>query len=212
MTSSDPYWSDPLVVGAFAKRPINEFWESVIADQSARRVVDLGAGAGAVAVHAKTPETVVIAVDLSVEMLCAAEHRDLSLLVAADASELPFGSETIDAVYSSGLLHNIVGVEHVLMLVREISRIATDGAVVALEFFIAPQSGAIAETRIKRLGRHIYKADNDSPPMTLLPGDQAVEAIRSVGLMIQSHEHETWDLDVGSRTILRVRCARQARS
>lgn len=74
------------------------------------RLLDVGAGSGAVAaaVRRAEPETVVVACDLSIPMLDVARHRIRNLpVVAAEISKLPFASAAYDATTLAFVLSHL---------------------------------------------------------------------------------------------------------
>ena len=102
-------------------------------------VLDLGAGTGDVAlmIARATPPTVkIVAADFSLSMLRRAAHRSRRsgaplTLTAADAANLPFASESIDAVVIAFTLRNVPNLGGAL---QEVAKVLTsEGRLVVLE-------------------------------------------------------------------------------
>ncbi len=107
-----------------------------IAGKDAPRVLDLATGTGdfAIALRSINPKASVFGLDLVPEMLEWAKGKagiESIPLLAGDALDLPFGSETFDAITSAFMLRNVVSLERAF---GEMARVAKPGArVVALE-------------------------------------------------------------------------------
>ncbi|MEV6686381.1 class I SAM-dependent methyltransferase [Streptomyces sp. NPDC051130] len=86
-------------------------------------IIDLGTGTGRVAAQIQGPSRQVIAVDRSKHMLAAAQRRldpSCSVVLRADARDLPLHDASVDTVICSGVLHHIPSWPDV---VREMGRI-----------------------------------------------------------------------------------------
>jgi demethylmenaquinone methyltransferase/2-methoxy-6-polyprenyl-1,4-benzoquinol methylase len=107
------------------------------------RLLDLGAGTGDLgreAVH-QYPECQVLAADFTMEMMRVGRSRREAKLVdwvSADALDLPFSSQSMDAVVSGFLLRNVIDIDQVL---REQYRVLKPGGkIVALDTTPPPQN------------------------------------------------------------------------
>lgn len=81
------------------------------------RVLDIGTGTGdiATAIQQQYPSATTIAADYTFEMMNAGKQRGRALLWnSADALQLPFASETFDAVVSGFLLRNVTDLDRAL--------------------------------------------------------------------------------------------------
>jgi SAM-dependent methyltransferase len=86
------------------------------------RILDVGGGAGMVSRLIKDqPETSVICVDISAEML---RHAPVSA-VQADGMQLPFASDTFDMVVAAAFLHHLPGLES--QVLAECHRVTVPG-------------------------------------------------------------------------------------
>ena len=103
---------------------------------SGGRLLDLGAGTGDLGREAvrQHPECKVLAADFTIEMMrVGRSRRESNLLdwVSADALDLPFPPQSMDAVVSGFLLRNVVDLDQVL---REQYRVLKPGGkIVALD-------------------------------------------------------------------------------
>jgi demethylmenaquinone methyltransferase/2-methoxy-6-polyprenyl-1,4-benzoquinol methylase len=99
-----------------------------------RRVLDLAAGSGdlALALQRRSPETAIIAVDFSPEMLSVAKRKGVRETVLADATNLPFDTESFDCVTVAFGLRNM---SDWALALREMSRVLTaNGHLLVLDF------------------------------------------------------------------------------
>jgi demethylmenaquinone methyltransferase / 2-methoxy-6-polyprenyl-1,4-benzoquinol methylase len=99
-------------------------------------VLDLAAGTGDFSrlVAQRLPDALVIAVDLTEEMLRVARGRGIKNGVCGDATALPFANQSFDCVFIGYGLRNFPNLETAL---REIERVTrAGGLLVTLDFFL----------------------------------------------------------------------------
>jgi demethylmenaquinone methyltransferase/2-methoxy-6-polyprenyl-1,4-benzoquinol methylase len=150
-----------------------------------RRVLDLCTGTALVpAVLATQPERFVVDLDLSPEMLAmgrtklAQAGRTNTAVVRADASQLPFRDDSVDAVTVSFGLHELptVGRERA---VREVARVLRRGGVlVVADLDRPPRFGRLVDAYC-RLGEPAHARE--------VIGDGLARPLRTVGFAV---EHE----------------------
>jgi SAM-dependent methyltransferase len=101
------------------------------------RALDVGTGAGALAIAFASLVGEVVAVDVVPELLAEARRRvpENVELVEADATALPFGDFSFDLVGTMRTLHHVSRPE---LVVAEIARVARPGATVVVMDQIAP--------------------------------------------------------------------------
>jgi demethylmenaquinone methyltransferase/2-methoxy-6-polyprenyl-1,4-benzoquinol methylase len=163
-------------------------WRKEVIDRAALphlgRMLDLGAGTGDLAFEAldQKPGLQVTAADFTVEMMETGKKRITSVSVdwsAADALNLPFSSDTFDAVVSGFLMRNVTDVTRCLSEQRRV--LQPGGRIVILDTSpppktpIAPLIRIHLHTVIPNLGRLItgeadaYKYLPDSTESFLEP-------------------------------------------
>lgn len=141
-------------------------------DRLGRDVLEIGAGAGAVAaaLQRRLPNAAVTASDLDPVMVAAAERHlaphAAARAVMADATALPFAAGTFDSVVSCLMLHHIVEWE---TAIGEIARVLRPGGV-----FVGYD---LARTR---LATWLHRLDRS--PFRLLTPDELVTSCRTAGL------------------------------
>jgi SAM-dependent methyltransferase len=131
-------WSEAATVGGFAQSPPNQALMHVAAARlagGARRLLDIGCGAGRNAVPLARQGWSVAATDLSLGMLRAAQQR-----LAAEASGrrlglalapmeyLPIASDSIDFIVAHGIWNLARTTEQFRAAVHEAGRVARPGA------------------------------------------------------------------------------------
>jgi SAM-dependent methyltransferase len=173
---------------------------------SGRRVLDLGAGFGALALYFAHLGAEVVAVDPNEQRmrvaLAVAQQRDLRLsIVAAHAQSLPFPDADFDLVVANNSLCYILGEKKHGEALQEIHRVLRPGGWVAMrnpnrlhprdQFTGLPLLGllppALAQRTIRALGRHRSQVRLRSPGGT-------VRALRHAGFA-----HARWRPEPGHR-------------
>ncbi|MGE0789711.1 MAG: class I SAM-dependent methyltransferase [Sandaracinaceae bacterium] len=96
-----------------------------------REVLEVGCGTGLILGRLAPLATRAVGVDVSEGMLDRARARGLTV-VHASATELPFGDETFDTVYSVKVLAHVPEIDRAL---SEISRVLRPGGHAILEFY-----------------------------------------------------------------------------
>ncbi|HEU0192266.1 MAG TPA: demethylmenaquinone methyltransferase [Mycobacterium sp.] len=113
---------------------------SALALRPGEQVLDLAAGTAVSTVELARSGARCVAADFSVGMLRAGSKRDVPK-VAADATRLPFGDDTFDAVTISFGLRNVV--DHAAAL-REMARVTRPGGRLAVCEFSTPTVAVFA--------------------------------------------------------------------
>jgi demethylmenaquinone methyltransferase / 2-methoxy-6-polyprenyl-1,4-benzoquinol methylase len=106
----------------------------IVAHWNPNAVVDLATGTGdlALALHRVLPDSEIIGVDFSAEMLAIAKSKGVRRLIAADALTLPFAGRSIDCLTIAFGLRNIKDWSAAL---REMARVLTvNGKLLIMEF------------------------------------------------------------------------------
>ena len=94
-------------------------------------VLEIGCGTGLILDRIESLSKSAVGVDLSVGMLQGAMERGLNV-VQADATALPFASESFDVVYSFKVLAHI---EDISLALSEAARVTRPGGHMLLEFY-----------------------------------------------------------------------------
>ncbi len=116
------------------------------------RVVDTGAGTGALSSELRTAGAVPIAVDVAANMLGRARHAVRGLrVVAADALQLPLAAQSADALVSAFLINHV---PRPCLLLAEAARVVRQGGLVMAMTFAAgvdhPAKSAVDEVARRR--------------------------------------------------------------
>lgn len=191
---------------------------------SQRWVLDIGAGAGRLAIPAWQAGCHVIALDLELAMLvagdCEANERGIKLpLLQSDARQLPFVDEAVDVIMINNLLHLVEGWQQVLLdAVRVMKR---GGVLLQGRDWLDPNSRAF---QLRNKLRQIVGTLDPSMRPTSAAGPTLMQTLAQMGgkpspeIMVASwHEpesiertlqkmalrqhNETWSLD---ESLLRV--------
>jgi SAM-dependent methyltransferase len=112
---------------------------------SASRVLDVGAGTGALtpALRAAAPRAVVVSVDPALEMLRFANERQHVTAALADALALPFAAESVDAVLLAYVLFMLIDPAGGL---REATRVLRPGGRVGTVTWASEEPSLAAKT------------------------------------------------------------------
>jgi ubiquinone/menaquinone biosynthesis C-methylase UbiE len=98
-------------------------------------ILDFGCGVGATAVHMRDqfPDSAIVGIDTSPKSIEAARRLplDRARFIALESSELPFGGDSFEAIYSNGTLHHIPRPMHGKVL-RELFRVCAPGGDVCI--------------------------------------------------------------------------------
>jgi demethylmenaquinone methyltransferase/2-methoxy-6-polyprenyl-1,4-benzoquinol methylase len=106
----------------------------IVENWNPQRVLDVATGSGdlALAIQRRLPDAHVVAADFSEEMVAVARSKGVQNAVVADALNLPFESESFDAVTVAFGLRNMADWAAAL---REMQRVLTrDGHLLVLDF------------------------------------------------------------------------------
>ena len=138
------------------------------------RIIDIGAGSGAVSVALRTAGADVVATDASTEMLTMARQLLPGLsTVVADATALPFENDSFDGA-TSGFCVNHLAEPH--RLLSEAARVVRPGGFVLATSFLANDDHPVkeaVESAARQVGwarpawyddMQIWSALTDSPP------------------------------------------------
>jgi demethylmenaquinone methyltransferase/2-methoxy-6-polyprenyl-1,4-benzoquinol methylase len=117
--------------------------------KAGERCLDLGAGTGVSTVELSQSGAFVVGADISIGMLSAGRHRDVSLL-AGDALALPFADDTFDAVTISFALRNVHDPDAAL---REMARVTRPGGRLVICEFSHPTNEVFREVYLRYLMR-----------------------------------------------------------
>jgi ubiquinone/menaquinone biosynthesis C-methylase UbiE len=131
---------DERFQGDFARLQA-DFIVDLLQPRAGMRILDVGAGTGraSLPLAAAAPEAVVVAADLTAEMLQrAVEKRDAEGMafpapVCANGRSLPFADASFDAVVSIRVLH-LFPTPHLGAFVDEMRRVLKPGGVLLIEF------------------------------------------------------------------------------
>jgi ubiquinone/menaquinone biosynthesis C-methylase UbiE len=167
-------------------------WLARAVGSSARRVLDVGCGSGAVTRRLARPERTVVGVDLSLTELREAQNRASGPWVQGDALALPIASGSVDAVTTSmglAVIHPTGG------LLAEVARVLRPGGVfVALTPTIRPLS--LADIRIgARLAGLMHSPPRFPASIELSLGT----ALRAHGLRKVEDARERYHFTVATR-------------
>lgn len=113
----------PLMRAQAAKR------ESFYRIQRGRRVLDLGCGAGGTVSKLRARGVEAVGIDFSPAMIEAArsEHGLKNYVTCAEATELPFESDSFDVVIADGVLHHLAVQGRLNEALREVHRVLRPG-------------------------------------------------------------------------------------
>ncbi len=184
-------WSEAAIVDGFAQSPPNQTLLDVAAARragGARRLLDIGCGAGRNAVPLARQGWSVAATDLSLGMLHAAQQRlateppGLRLgLALASMERLPIAADSMDFIVAHGIWNLARTTAQFRAAVREAARVARAGA--SLFVFIFSRSTLPDSDRPLPGERYVYTRFSGGPQV-FLTVDELVEELAAVGFSV----------------------------
>lgn len=164
--------------------------ESLVNLSGEERVVDVGTGAGTLALAIAPFVREVVGLDVVPELLEAARESAPPnvTFVEADAAQLPFARAEFDVATCRRTLHHVARPE---LVVAELARVTRPGGAVLVEDQIAPVD-PLAALELDR-----FERERDSSHTRLLPDVDLTHLFDANNLSVESvrHRRERRDLD-----------------
>jgi SAM-dependent methyltransferase len=184
-------WSDPATVGGFAQSPPNQTLMAVAAARragGARRLLDIGCGAGRNAVPLVRQGWSVAATDLSLGMLRAAQQRLTTEapghrlgLALAPMEHLPIAGSSMDFIVAHGIWNLARTTAQFRAAVREAARVVRPGG----SLFVFTFSRSTLPVSDRPLPGERYVSTRFSGgPQIFLTVDELVEELATVGFSV----------------------------
>lgn len=181
-------WSSPDTVAGFVRSPPNATLMAFAAEQrsrGARRVLDIGCGAGRNAVPLAEAGWEVTGLDLSWPMLAAASARASSsaggngfAVALAPMEALPVATASIDLVIAHGIWNLARSADQFRRAVREGARVAKPGAALFV-FTFSRHTLPASATPVG--GEPFVFTDFSGEPQCFLTEDQLIAELAAVG-------------------------------
>jgi SAM-dependent methyltransferase len=178
-------WSAPGTVESFSRSAPNPVLMQYVARHRqrspARRVLDIGCGAGRNAVPLAMSGLDVIGTDLSWPMLAAAAARPSGgrhRVVLAPMHALPVRDRSIDVIVAHGIWNLARSADEFRQAIAEAARVAADGAALFV-FTFSRHTLPPAATPIE--GESFVFTQFSGGPQVFLTRDQLVEELHGVG-------------------------------
>ena len=185
--ASDSPWSQPGMVAGFVRSPPNDTLLNVAAREwrAARRLLDIGCGAGRNALPLAHAGWEVVGTDTSLPMLTAAAARvvdsDLSAhvdLLQATMDHLPLASAGFDFIVAHGIWNLARSGEEFRQAAREAARVARPGCALFLFTF---SRNTLADTAEPLPGEPFVFTQFSGQPQCFLTEEQLVHEIAACG-------------------------------
>ncbi|MFD9073775.1 class I SAM-dependent methyltransferase [Streptomyces lasiicapitis] len=210
------YWNAPETVRDFAALTAQPYLVEILSRYAGGLTgpaLDLGCGGGRNTVALLEHGCAVVAVDLHEAMVEAtraatARFPEGRVTVRRGAAHaIPADDDAFALAVCYGVLHNAPTPEQFAACVRELARVLRPGAVLALNTFTSDSLDPQLRPG-ETAGQYVLP---DGVPMTLLPAEEVLAGLATVGLRPEGAVHTyVRDLDVGPRAVLRCELRRDA--
>lgn len=129
-----------------------------LAAQPGERILDLGCGDGQLTVRIAATGANVVGLDASAQMAAAARARGIEV-TESSAEQMPFSSQSFDAVFSNAALHWVRDQD---AMIREVRRVLKPGARFVAEMGGQGNIAAIRVAMMATIARHGYDGLEDN--------------------------------------------------
>lgn len=213
-TAEKQFWNDPKIVEYFSQKlpdPVVVQRLSRMPEPRTKVLLDLGCGTGRNAIAAMALGFMVHMCDPNPAMIKATIESVKSRFDGSTSYQrviygmmtaLPYRSYLFDVVIACGVLHQADSLHQYNLVMSELSRVARQGCVVALNVF----TNKVVDSRLVRVTDEPHSfITAEGLPMTLLPKQVFYEMIAEYGFQLEEEVCEEIKIEnTGPRAILRA--------